>query len=616
MATETFGFYITTGSVRHLRYDPLGEIADHYASLGGASGELGAATGTIPPCNTNSLSCSRTFEHGVIHWTRGGGPAAVFGPLGDYYLAKGGVASTFGPPAADTARVTDLNGNGYAQSFPNGWIHSSSAGTFATPNNFMSAYSAAGWLRGKLGWPTSELHCGGAQTLCVQDFAGGFITGPTVGAAQVMSDEFLTLYRVAGGPSGRLGYPLGLATAITDRNGDGTVQRFEMGWIHSGTPGAFEISNEFMTAYSAEGWLRGRLGWPTSAMACDSGRCIQFFQGGQILKPANGVAFAVPAVENAQIRATYESLGGASGQLGLALAAAGWVTDPNGDGYVQRFEGGWIHSGPSGAFATSNNLMAAYSAHGWLRGQLGWPSSPETCDANRCAQYFAGWQLVKSTTGASYTQVAVTHAQIRAAYDSLGGANGILGSVVGHVAFVTDPNGNGYVQRFQGGYIHASEAGAFATTGDMMAAYSAGGWVRGSLGWPTSAISCTASGCTQNFEGGQIFKPTNGSAFVIPAVDNPPIRALYESLGGATGQLGYPTGPAAYVADTNGNGYVQQFQNAWVHSSSAGTFATSRTLMTKYSAAGWLRGHLGWPTSVETCNAGQCSQQFQGGTLP
>ena len=34
-----------------------------------------------------------------------------------------------------------------------------------------------------------------------------------------------------------------------------------------------------------------------------------------------------------------------------------------------------------------------------------------------------------------------------------------------------------------------------------------------------------------------------------------------------------------------------------------------------YSARGWIRGDLGWPTSAETCTATTCTQSFANGTL-
>jgi uncharacterized protein with LGFP repeats len=70
------------------------------------------------------------------------------------------------------------------------------------------------------------------------------------------------------------------------------------------------------------------------------------------------------------------------------------------------------------------------------------------------------------------------------------------------------------------------------------------------------------------------------------------------------------------VESVNGNGKMQRFQNGIVHSSAAGTFAIFTPMMTKYSAAKWVRGYLGWPIAAAVCSSGgECTQAFSGGTL-
>jgi uncharacterized protein with LGFP repeats len=195
----------------------------------------------------------------------------------------------------------------------------------------------------------------------------------------------------------------------------------------------------------------------------------------------------------------------------------------------------------------------------------------------------------------------------------LGGVSGSLGYPVGPTGAVTDPHGNGFVQRFEHGWIHSSAAGTFSLSNAVMAEYSRQGWVRGWLGWPTSA--CVGSPCVQEFAGGAIAVAVDGTARVMPAISNPDIEALWLSLGGGPGSLGYPVGPTGAVTDPHGNGFVQRFEHGWIHSSAAGTFATSNALMTVYSARGWVRGPLGWPTGIEACDAGGCIQAFQHGTI-
>jgi uncharacterized protein with LGFP repeats len=587
--------------------DATAAINQAYSRAGGASGALGAATGSVQ-CVSGVFSCTQRFTHGLIYWTNAGGALAVSGALGDLYLSIGGASSPIGVPLKEAASVNDPNGDGLAQQFTGGYIHSGSPGTFATTTKVMNGYSAAGWLRGYLGWPTSAEDCGPAGTACIQTFQGGRVIGSPSGAGRALDAVIAAVYDAAGAQDGSLGYPLDVAAEVTDPNGSGLVQRFQSGWIHAGNAGAFVTSNRAMTAYSAAGWLRGELGWPTSEETCgaDGTPCVQTFDGGYIVTPSSGAAARMPG----PIADAYAQAGGPSGSLGLPLAVPSPVTDKNGNGYAGRFDNGWIHAGPEGAFTTSNSTMAAYSAAGWLRGFLGWPAGEEHCDSAGCSQEFAGAMLVVPTSGATLAVPRVTDSAIRAAYDALGGASGWLGQPVATSTAVTDRNGNGVVQRFENGWIHSSSRGAFATSESLMIAYSAAGWVRGALGWPTGDQICDASQCSQQFAGGILRKSSSA-----PAVTDAKIRSAYEALGGVKSYLGLPIAASAAVTDPNGNGVVQRFEGGWIHSSSAGAFATGTKLMTAYSAAKWVRGSLGWPTAHQVCSALGCSQTFAGGVL-
>lgn len=591
-----------------VHHDPLRSIEDRYAETGGASGPLGASVGALPNCNSASTSCTRTFEHGRITWKRGQGVFVVSGVLGDYVLAH---PTLTGAPAGDQQAVTDPNGNGLAQKFDRGWLHSSSAGTFWSPSNVMTAYSEAGWLRGSLGWPVSEVACGGPADRCIQWFAGGAITGLATGTTAVVAKPLADVYRAAGGTSGELGFPVAAVQAVVDPNGNGSAWKLQNGWIHLSARGGFVSSNAIMAEYSKRGWLRGPLGWPIAAQECTSSGCEQRFAGGTIRLSADA------DMTDEKIAGLWRELGGAGGDLGTPLARPQNVTDPNGNGVAQQFERGWIHSSSAGVFATSSAAMAEYSRQGWVRGWLGWPTAAAVCDAGTCSQEFSAGTIVVAADGSARSMPAVSNAEIRSLHQSLGGNSGTLGAPVLAVQTVRDPNGNGFAQKFEKGWIHSSSLGTFATSTALMAAYSANGWLRGSLGWPKSAESCTADGCSQAFAGGTLFAPVAGTAFVVAPVTDSRIRALYDTLGGSSGALGFATKPMDTVQDPNGNGVAQRFERGWIHSSAAGTFWSPTSIMTAYSAGGWLRGPLGWPTADPSCGGASeaCVQTFVGGTI-
>ncbi len=591
-----------------VNFDPLQAIADRYAELGGASGALGAATGSIPSCTSSSNTCLRTFQHGWIHWKRGSGVHSVAGAIGDYVLAN---PTLTGYATAEKQDAVDPNGNGVAQQFERGWIHSGPSGLFWSPSSVMSVYSANGWLRGALGWPTSEYTCGGPSSRCIQWFAGGAISGPASGIPTVVPQALAAAYSTAGGTGGELGFPALDVQRVIDPNGNGFAWKLDNGWIHSSAAGTFVTSNAIMAEYSKRGWVRGALGWPTANQSCDVTGCEQQFAGGTIRISADS------AMTDAAIAQVWRDLGGAAGALGAPIARPSTVADKNGNGSAQQFERGWIHSSAAGTFASSAAIMTEFSKQGWVRGWLGWPVAAAACDANGCAQDFANGTIAVATDGTPRSMPSVSNAQIRALYQSTGGAGGTLGYPVAAVQAVADPKGNGFAQRFEKAWVHSSSSGTFSTSNALMVAYSAQGWLRGTLGWPAAAETCSATGCGQRFQGGMLFAPTGGAAFLVPDVTNAQIKALYDTLGGATGTLGYATGASQAVTDANGNGVAQRFERGWIHTSAKGTFWSSTALMTAYSSAGWVRGKLGWPTANPDCGgaSGACIQTFAGGAI-
>lgn len=579
-------------------------ITGMHLVLGGAGGPLGAVVES-PACGT-ATSCLWVYEHGAISWTSQGGPVAVSGAIGAAWLTH---REAFGRPLYPESVITDPHGNGTAQQFARGWVHAGPAGAFWSPTALMTTYSAAGWLRGALGWPTSEFTCGGQASVCVQWFAGGAITGPAAGPMSVVRADLASAYLAAGGTGGELGFPLLAAQQVTDPNGNGVAWKLESGWIHASSRGAFSSSSAMMAEYSKRGWLRGPLGWPIAEQTCEIDGCDQQFAGGTIHISAEA------AMTNAAIAAVWRATGGAAGELGMPLGSPQAVTDKNGDGVAQRFERGWIHSSVAGVFASPSSVMAEYSRQGWVRGWLGWPAG--ACLGTPCTQEFAGGTIAAALDGTARSMPAVSQPEIRALYDSLGGVTGSLGAPLLPAQAVVDPHGNGFAQKFEKGWVHSSSAGTFATSNALMSAYSSHGWLRGPLGWPTEAETCTPAGCGQRFAGGLLYAPIGAPAFLAADVTNPQIKALHDSLGGSAGSLGYAIQAAQSIQDPQGDGFAQRFEHGWIHSSARGTYSSPSVVMAAYSAAGWLRGPLGWPISEPLCggSAGACVQSFAGGVI-
>lgn len=589
------------------------------------------------------------------------------GAIATEWKRMGGAAGALGNPAAPVQIVTDPNGNGQAQQFAGGWIHSSAKGTFSSRPQVMTAYSAAGWLRGDLGWPVTQGWC--TSGICSQAFEGGIISyatgkaatttfgvspgaidkeyaarggatgalGKPLAAVQLVSDpngsglarkytggwihssakgtfssssKIMAGYSAAGWLRGDLGWPAKAEQVVTDPNGNGVAQEFEGGWIHSSEKGTFSSSATVMKAYSAAGWIRGKLGWPTGAETCTGQVCAQGFNGGMISYIKGQAAVMTLGVTTDAIKAAAAAQTSVTKSLGVGQTVQ-TVADPNGSGLAQKFTNGWVHSSDAGTFVSSAPVMTAYSAAGWLRGKLGWPTGVETCSGTVCSQPFEGGTISYTPGKAAVAMLGVAPGAVTTLRSAQAGALGAAGAAVQVVA---DSNGNGLARKYAAGWVHASDRGTFSSSTNIMNGYSAAGWLRGFLGWPVKAeqvvTDAKGNGVAQEFEGGWVHSSAKGTFS-----SSSKIMAGYSAAGWVRGDLGWPVKAEQVVTDRNGNGVAQQFQGGWVHSSAKGTFASSSTVMTAYSAAGWLRGKLGWPTSAETCSGGACSQAFTGGTI-
>ncbi|MEJ1087382.1 hypothetical protein WDU99_03520 [Microbacterium sp. Mu-80] len=592
-------------------YSSLTPVMTAYSAAGWLRGDLGWPVGR--EICTSGI-CTQPFAGGIISYKGKSTGVTTLGvsssAIDREYQAR---KSVLGKAAAAVTVVSDPNGSGLARAYAGGWVHSSDEGTFSSSSRIMSAYSAAGWLRGFLGWP--------------------------VAAEQ----------------------------SVSDPNGNGVAQQFEGGWIHSSAKGSFSSSSAVMEAYSKAGWVRGELGWPVAAEFCTGNACVQQFSGGVVGyvkgKPAVAVVGATPSAIAAAAKAQVSVTKG----LGSAQAAVQVVADPNGSGLARKFSKGWVHSSDRGTFVSSTTVMTAYSKAGWLRGKLGWPTSEETCSGTVCAQSFEGGtisytpgkqavtlqgvstddvktmragsagalgkavravQVVSDRNGNGLARAYAggwvhssdegtfsSSSRIMSAYSAAGWLRGFLGWPVAAEQSVSDPNGNGVAQQFEGGWIHSSAKGSFSSSSAVMEAYSKAGWVRGELGWPVAAEFCTGNACVQQFSGGVVGYVKGKPAVAVVGATPSAIAAAAKAQVSVTKGLGSAQAAVQVVADPNGSGLARKFSKGWVHSSDRGTFVSSTTVMTAYSKAGWLRGKLGWPTSEETCSGTVCAQSFEGGTI-
>ena len=201
---------------------------------------------------------------------------------------------------------------------------------------------------------------------------------------------------------------------------------------------------------------------------------------------------------------------------------------------------------------------------------------------------------------------------VRAAFDAAGGVSGSWGVPVSALMSMSY-SGGGFGQAFANGSAYYRAGGsAFFVTGAIRDHYFSLGGAAGALGYPVAAQQCSgATSCQQEFQFGWILWTSAGGARVgAPAID-----AAYAALGGPGGVLGARTSGLVYYS-FNGGGFAEAFANGAISTSRrAGAHAVTGSVRDVYFSAGGAAGRFGWPTSDQTCAAGVCTQQFEGGPI-
>ncbi len=294
----------------------------------------------------------------------------------------------------------------------------------------------------------------------------------------------------------------------------------------------------------------------------------------------------------------YERLHGTGGALGFpvtpeeeALPAPTGTT-----GWVQRFEGGWIHwCEPFGSHASSGPIGECFAGSGGTGGFLGFPASAETEAApswrgtvGRIQSFESGAVYWSEGTGAQ----PVT-GWIGVCFDGMGGTASRLGfPTTPEFDAAESPMGTkGRFQRFEGPWDYADDLarigdarvgatvywseryGAHATWCGIGATYEGMGGTSSELGFPTSGeleqpwSPHGTSGAYQCFEGGAIFYRTRGDA--LHAVLGHFWHA-YRGAGHSRGALGFPTGdvgemPTALSHLDGHEARAQEFEGGWLY---------------------------------------------------
>lgn len=263
----------------------------------------------------------------------------------------------------------------------------------------------------------------------------------------------------------------------------------------------------------------------------------------------------------------YESLGGpADSDLGFPNSdvAAGRIgPDSRGITFDASDKPAIFWTPDTGAWAVRGAINAAWDKLGGSAGALGVPIEDETYDGDVVSQKFSkgsvSWNRASNTfttdpAGLADQLVGLEVPSdpatlINLAWRASGGLGGPLGARQGEPAPIGD---NGSAQGYAGGKIfYSPQTGAHAVTGAILSKYESIGGPTGDLGYPvgTEVDGGVANSRMSSFSAADkpvIFWTPDSGAIVVRG----PINAAWAKLGGATGDLGVPTGEQSVKGDT------------------------------------------------------------------
>lgn len=238
-----------------------GPIGDKWAEDQWEKGDLGFPEGDTW-CRLKDEGCFQTYQNGSIYWSKGNGAFKVGGPIGDYWGTEGWETGWLGFPTSDQGS----SAQGTWQRFEGGNLYANKQGeVMAVRGDILARWGETGYENGELGWPLTGEFCGLRDGGCANQFTNGSIYWTPQTGAQVVRGAIRDVWAAKGWENSFLGYPTGGEVCGIGGAVDACYQSFQFGNIYwNRNLGAYAVSGQVLKGWGAEGYEKGRLGFPVS----------------------------------------------------------------------------------------------------------------------------------------------------------------------------------------------------------------------------------------------------------------------------------------------------------------------------------------------------------------
>ena len=480
-----------------------GGIFERWAAQGHETGPLGWPTIDTSP-TAGGVGRWQSFTGGTVYWSAASGARVMSGPIYDRFVRTGYEGGRLGWPTSDVLPTGGRDGT--YQTYQRGAVYwSPGRGALAIEGAVLQRWAAQGHETGPLGWPTGDSLPTEGDSGLWQPFRGGTVYWSPASGARVMSGPIYDRFVRTGWEKGPLGWPT--SDVLPTGGRDGTYQTYQNGAVYwSPSRGAAAIQGPVLQRWAAQGHENGPLGWPTGdTLRTGGGEGLhqRFDKGSIYWSAASGARALVGPMATA-----FTAQGWEAGPLGYPTAEA-VPTGPR-TGTYQNFQRGALYSSPgTGTFPVTGATYDLYRSLGFEGSPLGYPTAAAVATATGSRQAFQGGEVhvaggvARAVMGPVYDR-----------WQATGGSTGPLGEPTS--TQLPTSGRTGVYNLFEDGAVYWSAAtGAHAMVGPVHSTWVGLGWEGSRLGWPTRGAYAVPGGLRTDFQGGSITVATATGAVTV-----------------------------------------------------------------------------------------------------